>query len=160
MMSKLYVSDIEIARQKPYIYCICILRPVALVYIGQSGQKRGVLGRFLGHVDNDGTLIKKLREVGVSSFSDIAVVAMDLTEYKIFNDLYSMSREALEFLINSAMKAKGCKAKIPFEVISYVANRSLVHDFKIQEIAEEVTQKICDEIPFFSSDFFDCEVSL
>ena len=84
MMSKIYISDIEISRRKPYIYCICILRPTALVYIGQSAQKRGVLGRFLDHIEDDGTLMKRAREAGVSDFKDMAVVAMDLTDYKMW----------------------------------------------------------------------------
>ena len=150
MMSKLYISDTKIAKQKPYIYCICIQHPTAFAYIGQSAQKRGVLGRVTGHLGTDGTLMKRVKKAGVSNFENMTVVAMDLTEYSIFDGLYSRSRDALEFLIHSAMKAKGCKAHIPFEVISYVANCSLVHDVKIQKIAEEVTQKICDEIPFFS----------
>ena len=149
MTSKLYINNLEISRQKPCIYCICILSPTALVYIGQSAEKRGVLGRITNHLCSDGTLMKRVQDVGVLDFQNINVVAVDLTDYKIFDDLYSGKRNALEFWVNSRMKAKGCKSLIPFEVISHVANSSWIHDFKIQEIAEEVTQKICDEIPFF-----------
>jgi hypothetical protein len=151
MTSKLYISDVKIARQKPYVYCICILRPSAFVYIGQSAEKRGVLGRFIGHVSKDGTLMKKTKEAGVVDFEDVTVVAMDLTDYHIFDGLYSRSRTALEFLIHSSMKAKGCKANTPFEVISYVSNCSLIHDENIQRIAKEVTEKICKAIPFFNN---------
>jgi len=151
MMSKLYISDTKIAARKPYIYCICIEQPIALAYIGQTSQRQGVLGRFTEHLDDNGTLMKKAEEAGVANFENITVIAMDLTQYRIFNDLYSRPRGALEFLIHSSMKAKGCKAPIPFEVISYVANCSLVHDINIQKIAEEVTQNICDAIPFFNN---------
>jgi hypothetical protein len=151
MMSKIYLSDTIIAKRKPFLYCICIQKPTAFVYIGQSSQRQGALGRFVQHLDNEGTLVKRAREVGVTDFEEITVVAVDLTDYYIFNGLYSRKRDALEFLIHSSMKAKGCKSVIPFEVISYVSNCSLIHDVNIQRISEDVTQKICDEIPFFKS---------
>ena len=148
-MSKIFISDTNISMRKPFIYCICILKPTAFVYIGQSAQKRGVLGRFLEHTDNEGTLTKKAREAGVMDFKDITVVAIDLSDYKDFDGLYSRPRNALEFLVHTSMKAKGCKASIPFEVISYVTNSSLIHQDSIQKLAQEITDKICNETPFF-----------
>jgi len=150
-MSKLYISDTKLSEQKPYIYCICIKNPTALVYIGQTSQKRGALGRFMQHIRTDGTLMKQVKAIGIVDIADVFVAAKDLTEYNIFEGVYSIPRNSLELLVQSTMKAKGCSSVIPFEVISTVANSSQIHDFEIQKIASDVTEMLCSEIPFFDN---------
>jgi hypothetical protein len=124
-------------------------KPVPLVYIGQSAQKQGVLGRLVQHISVGGTLLSRVQKAGVIAIEDITVIAVDLSKYQIFNGLHSLNRDALELNINRSMKAMGCKATVPFEVISYVSNSSRAFDGDIQRIADDVTAFICDEMPFF-----------
>ena len=122
------------------------------MYIGQSCQAKGVFGRLLQHTDErSGTFYKKVTELGIDflTLTNIEVVTYDLTKFGKFSGVYSRNRIALEYLVQTIFKAKGCKAPHPFEVISYVQPNSLVHDFELQREAECVVEEVCTKLPFF-----------
>ena len=75
-------------------------------------------------------------------------MAVDLSKYGIFNDVYNRKREALEYLIQREMKAAGCKTTIPFKVISRVDHNSAVSNFEIEKLAKEMVKDIINRIPF------------
>lgn len=141
------VNSSKVAIRKPQIYIICVMKPEPLVYVGQTCQKNGVLGRFYQHMSG-GTLIEIMKENGICEFEDVSVMAVDLSEYSIFNDVYSRKREALEYLIQREMKAQGCKTVIPFRVVSRVYHNSEVTDQEIQKLAQKIVKNIVGNSPF------------
>lgn len=141
------VNSSNVAICIPQIYIICIMKPEPLVYVGQTCQKKGVLGRFHQHM-SDGTLTTIMKEKGINEFEEISVIAIDLSEYSIFNDVYNRKREALEYIIQREMKAEGCKTAIPFKVISRVYYNSEVVNQKIEKLAKKIVKNIIHKIPF------------
>lgn len=148
MLNRIYISSTEVASRKPFIYFIAILKPVALLYVGQTCQRYGVLGRFFQHLEPDGTLRNRAIEAGIDDFENISIIAVDLSKHNKFGNAYNRYRDALEFLLHCEMKAKGCKSKIPFEVISNVRANIFVNDFELQKLSKEIANEIVDELPY------------
>lgn len=147
ILNTIDVNSSNVAVRRPQIYIICVMKPKPLVYVGQTCQKNGVLGRFFQHMSG-GTLTEIMHENGIYEFEDISVTAVDLSEYEIFADIYSRKREALEFLIQREMKAAGCKTAMPFRVISRVYYNGEVSNHTIEKLAKQIVKDIIDEIPF------------
>lgn len=141
------INSSKVADRKPQIYIISIMKPEPLVYVGQTCQKNGVLGRFYQHMSG-GTLTEIMSENGIREFEDVSVLAIDLSEYSIFDDVYSRKREALEFLIQREMKVEGCKTPVPFKVVSRVYHNGEVSNHKIEKLAKRIVKNIIDKIPF------------
>ena len=127
------------------------MKPKPIVYVGQTCQKNGVLGRFFQHMTPGGTLTEIMLENEIYEFEDISVVAVDLSEYGIFNDVYSRKREALEFIIQREMKVEGCKSSIPFKVVSRVYHNSEVANHRLDKLAKQIVKNIITQIPFNES---------
>lgn len=147
ILNRIDVNSSRAAIRIPQVYIICIMKPEPLVYVGQTCQKNGILGRFYQHMSG-GTLSEIMKEREINEFDDINVMAVDLSEYNIFDDVYSRKREALEFLIQREMKAEGCKTAIPFKVISQVFYNSEVGNQKLEKLAKIIVKNIIDRIPF------------
>lgn len=148
MLNNIYLSSTEIVTRKPFIYFIAVVKPYPLLYVGQTCQRQGVLGRFLQHLDEKGTFRKRALEAGVTEFEEIEVVTVDLSNYADLANVKNRKRDALEFLIHCEMKSQGCKTKIPFEVISFVRNNNLTFDFDIQELSKSITTNVIKKLPF------------
>lgn len=88
---------------------------------------------------------------GIHEFEDVNVIAVDLSEYGIFEDVYSRKREALEFIIQREMKVEGCKSFIPFKVISRVYYNGEVKNPEIEWYAKQIVKKVIEESPFSES---------
>lgn len=153
ILNTIDVSSSKVAVRKPQVYIICVMKPEPVVYIGQTCQKNGVLGRFFQHMSG-GTLTKIMWGNGIHEFEDVSVIAFDLSEYGIFEDVYSRKREALEFLIQREMKVVGCKSFIPFKVISKVYYNGEVTNPQIEKYAKQIMKKVIEEIPFGESKVF------
>lgn len=148
MLNNIYLSNAKVVTRKPFIYFIAIVKPYPLLYVGQTSQRQGVLGRLLQHLDEEGTFRKRVLEAGVVEIEEIEVVTVDLSKYSDFANIYNRKQDALEFLIHCEMKSQGCKTKIPFEVISFVRNNNLVFDFDIQELSKIITYEVVKRLPF------------
>lgn len=149
-MNNIYISNTEVALRKPFLYFIAIIKPLPLLYVGQTCQRQGVIGRLTQHLDDDGTLRKRAIDAGIADFETVSVFILDLTSYKEFNELHNRKRDALEYLMHCDMKAKGCKANQPFEVISNVRYNSLTLDFKLQKLSRELVDIVSNHLPFFN----------
>lgn len=141
------INSSNVSVRIPQVYIIYVRQPEALVYVGQTCQKYGILARFYQHMSG-GTLTEKLNEIGIYSFEDITVMAIDLSGYLIFDDVYSRKREALEFLIQREMKVRGCKTKVPFKVVSQVDFNAEVYNRTIVLIAKNIMKSIGKSLPF------------
>lgn len=149
ILNTIDINSSKVAIRNPQIYIISILKPEPLVYIGQTCQKNGVLGRFYQHMSG-GTLTEIMIQKGIYEFDDVSVLAIDLSEYNIFDDVYSRKREALEFLIQREMRVEGCKTPIPFKVVSRVYYNGEVSNHKIEKLAKRIVKDIIDKIPFYN----------
>lgn len=148
ILNTIDINSSKVSVRKPQIYIICVLKPKPVVYVGQTCQKNGILGRFFQHMTEGGTLTQIMWENEIYEFEDISVMAVDLSEYGIFDDVYNRKREALEFIIQREMKVEGCKSEIPFRVLSRVFYNSEVANHKIDKLAKQIVKKIITQIPF------------
>lgn len=148
ILNTIDINSSKVAVRKPQIYIICVMQPKPVVYVGQTCQRNGILGRFLQHMIPGGTLMNIMWEDEIYEFEDISVIAVDLSEYGIFNDVYSRKREALEFIIQREMKVEGCKSSIPFKVISNVYYNSEVTNHRLDELAKQIVKYIINRVPF------------
>lgn len=148
ILNTIDINSSKVAVRKPQIYIICVMKPKPVVYVGQTCQKNGVLGRFFQHMTPGGTLTEIMSENEIYEFEDISVVAVDLSEYGIFNDVHSRKREALEFIIQREMKVEGCKSSIPFKVVSRVYHNSEVANHRLDKLAKQIVKNIITQIPF------------
>ncbi len=147
ILNSIDINSSGVVVRKPQIYIISIMKPEPMVYVGQTCQKNGVLGRFFQHMTG-GTLTEIMWKSGIYEFEEVSVLAIDLSEYYVFNDVYCRKREALEYLIQREMKAEGCKTPIPFKVVSRVYYNSEVPNHKIEKLAKQIVRNIIDKIPF------------
>ncbi len=150
ILNTIDVNSSKVAVRKPQIYIICVMKPEPVAYVGQTCQRNGVLGRFFQHMSG-GTLTKIMKGNGIHEFEDVNVIAVDLSEYGIFEDVYSRKREALEFIIQREMKVEGCKSFIPFKVISRVYYNGEVKNPEIEWYAKQIVKKVIEESPFSES---------
>lgn len=147
ILNRIDVNSSKVSVRIPQVYIICIEKPEAFVYVGQTCQKHGVLGRFFQHMSG-GTLTKIMEKREICEFDDVSVMAVDLSEYDMFDDVYSRKREALEYLIQREMKAEGCKTSIPFKVISQVFYNAEVRNQDLEKLAKIIVKDVIDKIPF------------
>lgn len=147
ILNTIDVNSSNVAVRKPQIYVICVLKPEPIVYVGQTCQKNGVIGRFFQHMTG-GTLTEIMLKNGIDEFEEVSVIAVDLSEYSVFDDVYSRKREALEFLVQREMKVEGCKTLIPFKVVSTVYYNGEVSNYNVEKLAKEIVKNIIDKIPF------------
>ena len=143
ILNTIDINSSKVAVRKPQIYIICVMKPRPVVYV--------ILGRFFQHMTPGGTLTGIMLENEIYEFEDISVVAVDLSEYGIFDDVYSRKREALEFIIQREMKVEGCKSSIPFKVVSRVYHNSEVANHRIDKLAKQIVKNIITQIPFNES---------
>ena len=81
-----------------YIYLIYRLGKNGFLYIGQTGQTCGVIGRLYQHLCQDGSLIMRAEKRGVDIFSKDITLEYFLLKEDIFD--YQPYRESLEVIIH------------------------------------------------------------
>src|SRR5262245_57323264 len=98
------IRAVRVARRRPYLY-IGFSRSEHVAYVGQTLDRRGVLGRWTDHLsggDEASSFRRRLAEVDESAFErldDLTVVAWDLGDGTGFMSIETSHREAVEYLV-------------------------------------------------------------
>lgn len=151
------ISEPGVSECYPYIYIIYTVEPEAYVYIGETEDMNGALGRLSGHlkIQKPGTFISKYMEnssLDVSFLNNIQMIAFDVSEYEIFSGAVNkIRRRALEYLLHFKILGFSCddSIKIPYTVISHVQTQDrLISDRRIREVCDELFSETLRLIPY------------
>ena len=159
-------SDCNCSLTKAYLYFIYVIdNDVGYLYIGETSESRGAMGRLAYHLQYDNqyydkyyegaTFVKRLVEHTyldrTSLIKNITMICYDLEELDDFTgDLNKKNREALEFLVQEEMRELSAdrKGKVPFWIISNVDNNSFTRLVKYQNWAKTICNDILNNTPF------------
>lgn len=152
---KITITSPSLGRCSGFIYCIYIMNPKPLVYIGETAAKNGPLGRLSSHMQVNGTFVKRCENsrVDITKIDgDITMLAINLETHPVFcGDINKSNRCALEYFVNLLMEEYSVadETTIPFDVISKtkIANRlALNNDF--MALANEIAKDFYIQLPF------------
>lgn len=107
-MLRIALGSTEAARRRPFIY-IGLSRAEHVAYVGQTLDKRGVLGRWVDHVsahEDISSFRRRLAERDELAFArlvDLEVLAWDLGDDAAFATLETSHREGVEYLLQARL---------------------------------------------------------
>lgn len=78
----------------------------SLIYIGETNDRRGVLGRAYQHVNSKGTLRERVFYHGydLDVVSDFILLSYELPEHRDYTGIESAFRDAVEYLVQKKLK--------------------------------------------------------
>ena len=126
---------------RAYIY-IWVSKKWDVLYVGQTNNANGTLGRALGHIKNEGTLRNRFEErVGIEleNVNDLLLLSFPLPKEKKYVSNESCFREAIEYLVQINLYFNQDKVRTPYNIISNVRSNNLVGKKYIEEIANNIT---------------------
>lgn len=152
------VSSPVVANRHPYVYILyTVVSNDAFLYIGETEDKNGAIGRLTGHlnIDPPGTFLAKIMNssvYGIVDVNEVNMLAFDVSDYDIFTgDMNRTKRRALEYLVHFEMLKYSCtdEVTIPYTVVSHVqAQPRFILDDTIRKISEDITKQAIQLIPF------------
>lgn len=154
---RIAVSQPGASERYPYVYILYTVNPEAFVYVGETEDLNGAIGRLAGHIklNNPGTFIKKFMEnsnYDVSCLKDIHMIAFDISEHEIFTgEINKTRRRALEYLLHFKILGFSCddSVKIPYTVVSHVQTQErFISDRKINDICNEIFKEAIQLLPY------------
>ncbi|MBM7842186.1 GIY-YIG nuclease family protein [Herpetosiphon giganteus] len=135
----LRLNDCFMGIGRAYIYIIYSNTHKAL-YIGQTNDRHGVIGRFAAHISTYGTLRTRLFDAGIdlNSVGDLNVFAYSLPNDARFIGIDRTHREGVEYLVQSRLYRARGKTIPAMRIISNVMPSSATTLAHIQNTAENV----------------------
>lgn len=161
-------SDCNCSLTEAYLYFIYIIdEGIGYLYIGETTEKRGAMGRLAYHLQYDNkknreysegaTFLKRLIEDDKAYFNDaneikdITMICYNLSCFGDFTGkLYKSNREAIEFLVQSEMRERSVDKtlRIPYCIISNVESNSYTNLDDYQKWAREICDDVMIKLPF------------
>jgi hypothetical protein len=134
-----------------FVY-LWISKKYQVIYVGQTNDRRGSLGRALSHVREQGTLrIRFEEEVGVKleTADDLMLVSYPLPREPEYTGEESSYREAVEYLVQIGLRDIRGNVQPKFNLISFVRTGGRVSTPLIKKYAEEITSNFLETYPKF-----------
>lgn len=146
-MFSAYVSSTAIAETAGYIYIIFSAGVNKALYIGQTRQQLGALGRFSQHISlaNSNTFIQRVCAVkGFDSvkLEDVNFFAYRLPDIQCFHGKSRDYREAVEYLVQSEVLNLVCENKIAIPVVSRVVSNPYKRELFVQRASKEIINEL------------------
>jgi hypothetical protein len=142
----LHIDDARLAEKAAFIYCI-YSPGFKAIYIGQTYNTFGALGRLTQHLSNtdNSTLrsrLNKLRSIENASLQDIDFFCHRLPKKRRFVNSNSDYREAVEYRVQYAMMNLRNGAHPPIGIISTVRHNAYVDLPDITKLGNSIAVKI------------------
>lgn len=137
------------ARRVPVIYALCVIADdLRVLYVGQTNQVGGVLGRLGQHLSEAGTFRSRVENILGLRLADtdcVWCVAVPLPQTRRFESRASDGREAVEHLVEESLRRGVCQE---FQLVSVGRTTPKPSDVleDVRGIAAEVTQQISESI--------------
>ena len=127
-------------RLEAYIY-IWFSKSTKLVYVGETNNIHGVIGRAYQHVDHGaGTLYHRVYDEGydLDLIDDFVLLTYPLPREKRFISEETGYRISVEYLVQKKLIANKIKSTDNYKLISYVDVGPYTNIASIQAIAESI----------------------
>lgn len=143
-MLEINVGSIDACRCRPYVY-VGFSCTEHIVYVGQTLDKRGFMGRWTDHLSRRerSSFFCRLAEYDENAFdriTDLRILAWDLGDHPSFHTLETSHREGVEFLVQRDLRHKRLEPWLkPIATVRYspAINRDFVKE-KAREISAEL----------------------
>lgn len=136
-----YIGNIFNGEPFAYIYII-FSKEHQFVYVGQTNQKYGTIGRLGEHIYTFGTLRERFREkigLPLEQVKDLYLFSYCLGEEKMFTSLETTYREGLEYLVQCNLYYATENMENAFRIISNIRPNSTSSLSMIKSLATEIT---------------------
>jgi len=147
------ISRADIAERYAFLYCIHALVPTDIkstskaMYIGQTRNRFGAIGRLTQHLSNDDTCNTFKQRIGAifntgDKLTDISFIACPLSPLKSFLVDSPDYREAVEALVQDKVIQSIVKQNLKVVVVSRISYNAYTRERFIQEEADAISREI------------------
>ena len=142
-MLEVNLGSVGACSWRPYVY-LGFSCAEHIVYVGQTIDKRGFMGRWIDHLSRgaDSSFCARLAEYDEKAFdriTDLRILAWDLGDDPNFHTLETSHREAVEFLVQKDLRNARLDPWLkPISTVRFspAVNRDFVKE-KASEIVDE-----------------------
>lgn len=133
------VGGCFVGLRRGYIYML-YTKTERRVYIGQTNDRNGVIGRLAGHVSPGGTFRTRLSDEGVllDHIADLHVFAFCLPNEPRFTGIDRSYREGVEHLVQKRLHTLRADLNPPMQIVSYVEYNPAAEQPSVKRIADQV----------------------
>ena len=131
---------------RAYIY-VWISKKWRTIYVGQTNNTNGTLGRALNHIRGQGTLRNRFEEqigLKLEKVEDFILLSFTLPNESKYISNESCYREAIEYKVQFNLYLKNNEVNNKYEIISNVRSNNLVGEDEIEKIAKKITNEIVE----------------
>lgn len=121
-----------------------------VVYVGQTNDRRGSLGRAFSHIRDDGTFRMRFEEeVGIKleAADDLILVSYPLPRTPEYTGEESSYREAVEYLVQIGLRDIRSEVRPKFSLVSNVRSVGRSSSLFIKEYADEIVKDFLEIYP-------------
>ncbi len=125
---------------RAYIY-VWVSKRWRVLYVGQTNDPAGTLGRAYGHVQPDGALRKRFYEtiaLPLEHADDLVLLSYPMPARPEYQSRASSYRLAVEYLVQTAMWEVRTRVAPSFTVISAVTTNARTRDAEVRSLAKDV----------------------
>ncbi|MWC31079.1 hypothetical protein [Paenibacillus sp. MMS18-CY102] len=134
------VSSIFNGRDRAYIYII-LSKAYRAIYVGETNDRRGTIGRFRAHIGSSGTFRKRFEErIGedIEQIDDLILLSYLLPTDQLFTGVASTHRQSVEYLVQVKLIEMRAGLIKPFKVVSEVRTFSTTSEKRVEKLAEAI----------------------
>ena len=124
-----------------YIY-ILYTKVERQLYIGQTNERGGVIGRLADHIGSSGTFRSRLNEHGydLDKIHDLHVFAYLLPNDPRFTGTNRTHREGVEYLVQKRLHSLRGKLNPPMKIVSFVDPKGAAEQVVVRRVADQVIE--------------------
>ena len=128
-------------RLEAYIY-IWFSKSTQLVYVGETNNKHGVVGRADQHVDRSGTLYQRVYDKGYNLYQieDFILLSYPLPREKKYLSEETSYRISVEYLVQKKLTENKIKSNTFYTLVSNVQVGPHIDLVSVQKIADEIAK--------------------
>jgi hypothetical protein len=144
---KTFISSIFNGTNQAFIY-IWLSKSEKMVYVGQTNQRYGTLGRGYSHVQSTGTLRCRCRErigLNLEDIDDLYLFTFPLPNSNEFISTESAFRLATEYLVQIGLNKLKKDITPSFVVISNVMTTDNVNNHQVKQISKKIINQFIEE---------------
>ena len=133
-------------RLEAYIY-IWFSKSTRLVYVGQTNNINGVVGRANQHVSyGTGTLYNRVYDKGydLNNIDDFVLLSYPLPREKRYTSEETSFRISVEYLVQKKLIEKRINSNTTYELVSNVVVGPHVGLAVIESIADKIVEDFCE----------------
>ena len=124
-----------------YIY-IWFSKSTQLVYVGETNNRHGVVGRADQHVDRSGTLYQRVYDKGYNLYQieDFILLSYPLPREKKYLSEETSYRISVEYLVQKKLTENKINSNTSYTLVSKVQVGPHIDLVSVQKIADEIAK--------------------